>query len=90
MLLAVMLFKGYSAYLLWFEKNNAIKIARVDALIGVCLCIVSMFVLPFIQDGFNLTFRLELVLLFIYWFKLKRIEDAWEVATAPSSVPLPA
>ena len=90
MLIAVMLFKGYSAYLLWFEKNNAIKIARIDAFIGICLCIVSMFVLPFFQDGFKLTFRLELVLLFIYWFKLNRIEDACEAATPSSSVPLPA
>jgi len=90
LLIAVILFKGYSAYLLWFEENNAIKIARVDALVGVCLCIVSTFVMPFFQSGFKFTFRLELVLLFIYWFKLNRIGDAWDVATPSSSVPLPA
>jgi hypothetical protein len=89
LLIAVMLFKGYSAYKLWFEKNNALSVARVDALIGICLCIVSMFVMPFIQSGFKFTFRLELVLLFIYWFKLNRIGDAWEAATRSSSVPLP-
>jgi hypothetical protein len=77
LLIAVMLFKGCSAYLLWFEKDNAIVVARVDAIIGVVLCIISMIVLPFFQDGFKLTFRLELVLLIFYWYKLNRIADAW-------------
>ena len=77
LLIAVMLFKGYSAYQLWFERDNAIAIARADAIIGVCLCIVSMVVMPFFQDGFKLTFRLELVLLVFYWYKLNRIADAW-------------
>ena len=88
LLIATMLFKGYSAYQLWSEKNNAIMVARVDAILGICLCIVSMFVMPFFQDGFKLTFRLELVLLFLYCFKLNRIEEAWQAAVPANNVPL--
>ncbi|GAB3845497.1 hypothetical protein GCM10028822_04020 [Hymenobacter terrigena] len=89
LLIAVMLFKGYSAYQLWFEKDRGIAIARADAIIGVGLCIVSMFAMPFFQDDFKLSFRLELVLIFFYWYRLNKIADAWAAAASSSSVPLP-
>lgn len=90
LLISLALFKGYSAYQLWFEKDNAITIGRIDAIIGIVLCIISMFVVPFFQDAFKLTFRLELALLFPYCFKLNRIETDWQAAIPTGSLPLPA
>lgn len=70
-------FKGFTAYLLWFEKNKAIIFGKIDAIIGIVLCIISMVVLPFLQEDFNLTLRLELVLLIPFYLKLKRIQNEW-------------
>jgi len=78
LLIAVCLFNGYTAFLLWFEKNNAIGIARANAIVGIVVCVVSMIVMPFFQNGFKLTFRLELILLALYYRKLTQIEDDWQ------------
>jgi len=70
--------KGFTAFSLWFEKDYAIKLGKIDAIIGIVLCLISMIVLPFFQNGFNITFRLELALLIPFLIKLKRIENTWE------------
>lgn len=71
--------KGLTAFALWFEKDFAIKIGKVDATIGIVLCVVSMLVLPFLQEGFNITIRLEIALLIPFLIKLNKIEKEWEV-----------
>ncbi|MTH14499.1 hypothetical protein [Flavobacterium sp. LC2016-01] len=77
-LIAVMTFKGYAAYLLWFEKANAISIAKIDAIIGVVICIASMFVLPFTTGDGHIPIRLELLLLIPYFIKINKIEYEWD------------
>ncbi len=77
--IAVGVLKGFTAFALWFEKDFAIKIGKIDALIGIVLCGISMLVLPFIQDGFKMTIRLELVLLTLYLIKLNKIQKEWEL-----------
>ena len=74
------LFKGFSAYSLWFETSNAINIAIVDTVIGIVMCTMSMFVFPFLGDEntFEFSLRLELVLLVPYLIKLNRIKKEWE------------
>ncbi|RFP65653.1 hypothetical protein D0N36_08140 [Hymenobacter lapidiphilus] len=89
LLIAVMSFKGYSAYLLWFEKDTAITIAKLDAIISVCMCIASIVVLNFLQDGSEFSFRLELILLIPYYIKLGRIEDAWKAVVPANNLSLP-
>ncbi|ULC60348.1 hypothetical protein MBM09_05005 [Flaviramulus sp. BrNp1-15] len=76
--ISVGIFKGIVAFALWFEKDYAIKIGKIDAIVGIILCIISMLVLPFIQDGFTITIRLELALLIPFLIKLNRIEKEWE------------
>lgn len=76
--IAVGVLKGITAFALWFEKDFAIKIGKIDAIIGIVLCGISMFVLPFLQDIFNITIRLELALLIPYLIKLNKIQKEWE------------
>ncbi|GGG52437.1 hypothetical protein [Bizionia arctica] len=76
--ISIGLLKGVTAFALWFEKDFAIKIGKADAIIGIILCIISMVVLPFIQDGFNMTIRLELALLIPFLIKLNKIQKEWE------------
>jgi hypothetical protein len=78
LVISVGLLKGVAAFALWFEKDYAIKIGKIDAIIGIALCIISMVVLPFIQDGFNLIIRLELALLIPFLIKLNKIQKEWE------------
>jgi hypothetical protein len=33
-IIAIMIFKGFAAYSLWFEKSNAISIGKIDAICG--------------------------------------------------------
>lgn len=72
-------FKGVAAFGLFRETDWAIKIAMIDALVGIAVCVLMM-VLPFIKPelGIKFTFRLELALLFPYFIRLKKIKPVWE------------
>jgi hypothetical protein len=77
-IVAIMAFKGFAAYSLWFEKANAISIGKIDAVLGVVICIVSMFVLPFVTSDGHFSLRLEIILLIPYYRKLDKIEYEWD------------
>ena len=79
--ITVGLLKGLTAFALWFEQDFAIKTGKIDAIIGIVLCTFSMFILPFFQDGFNITIRLELALLIPFLIKLNKIQKEWEVSS---------
>ena len=74
----ILTFKGLSAYLLWFEKDKAINIAKIDAIFGIVLCIISMVLMPLVMENSRFTFRLEILLLIPYLLKLNGIEYAWD------------
>ncbi|PBJ07337.1 hypothetical protein [Flavobacterium sp. ACN6] len=77
-IIATMLLKGVAAYSLWFEKPNAIMIAKIDAIVGIAICIASMFIIPFtIGDG-HISLRLEILLLIPYYMKVNKIEYEWD------------
>lgn len=77
-IIAVMLFKGFVAYSLWFEKPNAIMLAKLDAITGITICIASMFILPFTTPDGHISFRLEIILLIPYFMKINKIEYEWD------------
>ena len=60
-LILIFSFKGLVAFSLWTEKAWAIKLAIADAVIGIVVCTVMMFIIPSIESdsSFNLTLRLE-------------------------------
>jgi hypothetical protein len=81
----VMLFilKGATGLGLITEKDWAVKLGLADALIGIVLCIVTMFTGDFItsystptESGFHM--RVEIFLIIPYLYKLWRIKDEWE------------
>lgn len=77
-IIAIMLLKGFAAYSLWFEKPNAIMIAKIDALVGIAICVTSLFILPFSTGKDHFSFRLEILLLIPYYMKVNKIEYEWD------------
>ncbi len=75
---SIFIYKGVTAWALWFEKDYAITLGLIDALIGIVICLVVMLVLPFITTGYPFMVRLELVLLIPYFIKLTKIKKPWE------------
>jgi hypothetical protein len=73
---AVFLFKGLTAYSLWYEKSNAITLGKIDAAAGIVICIVMMVVSPILEKG-AFSFRFEIIFLIAYYRKLSDIEYAW-------------
>lgn len=70
--------KGIVAFGLWTEKEWAVNLAIIDAIIGILICICVM-VFPIIDNsgGFNISFRIELLLLFPYLIKMRKIKSEW-------------
>jgi hypothetical protein len=77
-IIAIMLLKGFAAYSLWFEKSNAIMIAKIDAVCGIAICIASLFILPFSAGKDHFSFRLEILLLIPYYMRVNKIEYEWD------------
>lgn len=74
----IYIFKGIVAYALWFEKDYAITLGKFEAIIGIIICILTMFILPLIQDVPRLSFRVEIIFLVLFYIKLNKIEYAWD------------
>ena len=82
-MILIFLFKGFTAYSLLKEKNWAIILGIMDAIIGIALCSFAMlYPLFYPEAGVSLTFRLELVLLIPYLLKLLKIKPDWEKSTS--------
>lgn len=77
-IIAILIFKGFAAYSLWFEKQNAMTIGKIDAIAGIIICAASMFIIPFISETSHFNFRLEILLLIPYYLKLNKIEYEWD------------
>jgi hypothetical protein len=79
-LTAVFLLKGILAVGLWSEKDWAINLGMFDAILGIGVCVFMMVIYPFMftENGFKVTFRLEIVLLILFLIKLNKIKGDWE------------
>lgn len=81
-LILVLLFaiKGAVSFGLWTEKDWAVNLAIIDATVGIVVCTIVMFVLPFFyeQSGFTFSLRLELIALIPYFVKMRNIKGQWE------------
>lgn len=71
--------KGIVAFGLWMEKEWAIKMAIIDGVVGIIVCIFMMAILPFIfaDNGVDITFRLEILFLIPYLLKMREINSKW-------------
>ena len=78
---SIFFFKAITSYGLWMEKDWAINLGIIDAVLGILVCIVVMVVLPFVsyEDGTNkLNIRFEFFLLIPYLYQLIKIKNQWE------------
>ena len=69
-------FKGIAGYALINYKDWAVKLAMVEAWLGIGVCLVTMLVLPFF--GYSFTIRFELILIIPYLVRLWKIKSQWE------------
>ena len=78
-LILIFILKGAVGYGLWFSKKWAVNVGVFDAVIGILLCLYTMFIGLFVdsKDEFVFTFRLELLLLIPYLIKLFKIKPMW-------------
>ncbi len=65
---------------LWVGKDWAVKLAKIDAILGMCICFLMMAVLTFqgSEDGIMLNFRLELIALIPYFLQMRKLEYDWD------------
>ena len=79
LLTGIFFFKGVTAFGLWTEKDWAIFLGYADALFGIGICVFVTLIYPFIDGnpGFHVSFRLELLLLFPFLFRLEKIKKDW-------------
>jgi hypothetical protein len=68
--------KAIVGYVLLAEKDWAIKIGMIDGGLGILICCLTMFVLPFF--GWDFHFSWELFFLLPYQARLWRIRLQWE------------
>jgi hypothetical protein len=76
-LLLVFALKGVVAYGLWWEKDWAVKLAIVDAILGIVLCCFT-FIFAIASISSNIVLPFELVLLIPYLLKMRKVKGAWE------------
>ncbi len=76
-------FKGVVAFALWTEKVWAIGLAKIDAVISIVICFLVMAYSLFVLHSFSL--RLELIVLFLYYYKMNQVQYDWENFESPES-----
>jgi hypothetical protein len=72
------LVKGYTAFALWFEKDYAILLGKIDAITGIVICLIVMVVFPLSIPGTSVTIRFELILLIPYLIRLFKMQKFWD------------
>jgi len=70
------LVKGITGLALWTEKTWAVRLAKVDAVTSIAVCFGVMAYALFENKSFS--FRLELIVLLFYYFKMAKIQYDWE------------
>jgi len=77
-IIAVFMLHGLVAFFLIRNHESAIIVAKIVAIISMTICIGTM-VYPFFQDTIymHFKFRIELIVLVLYYLKLKNIQPKW-------------
>jgi hypothetical protein len=78
LLFSLFVFKAFVGFSLWLEWDWAILAGIVDAVVGIVVCIYSMYVNQ--PEGHSFTFRLELLVLIPYLVWLVRVRKKWQEA----------
>jgi len=78
---AIYLFKGFTAYALWTEKDYAITLGLMDGLAGIVICVAMMMMNPIFElnsEGiWDINIRFEILFLLPYVIKCWRMRGPW-------------
>ena len=77
LIITLFILKGTVAFGILSFKSWAVKLAIIDAIIGIAACTFSMIYVIYNQ---NFSFRLELIALIPYLIKMRKIKSDWESA----------
>lgn len=78
-LIVLFLLKGMVSFGLLKERDWAITLGLVDAVLGIiACCFVMIYPLIYSELQVHMNFRLELIALFPYLLALMKIKPAWE------------
>lgn len=76
-IITLFLLKGIVAYGLLWEQDWAVNLAKIDAIIGIIICLAVMIIFPLLFDSNQISFRLEIALLIPYFYKMTNISAQW-------------
>jgi hypothetical protein len=79
---AIFTLKGITSFGMFRQTDWAIKLAIVDAILGIIICMISMaydFTNGFQFNGVSLNLRIELIFLIPYLIKMNRIKVEWQL-----------
>lgn len=85
-IITLILFKGLTAFMMWTEKDLAIKFGLIDASVGIIICITMMIVYPIFNlvNGFwNINLRFEILFLIPYLIKCWKLIKPWDELKEP-------
>jgi hypothetical protein len=81
LLVSVFALKGAVSFGMIKEKDWAVRLGIIDAIVGISICVFTAYVYPFIVEGAPFAlFKFELILLIPYLLKLNKIKDDWRLA----------
>ena len=78
LVISLFILKAFTAYSLWFEKDWAISVGYLDGVIGLLICAFIMWVMPFLTEGFENEFKIEVIFLLGFLYILKKRQLQWE------------
>ena len=79
MILLLFTLKGIVAYGIFKERIWAFKLGKIDAIIGIILCILQFGIIELLDNSSSIRFefRLELLILIPYVIYLSKNEKSW-------------
>ena len=76
-IVSLLLIKGITSIGFLKETDWAIKLGIIDAIFGISICLAIM-IYSLVKADVQFSFRLEVLLLLPYLFRLAKIKTAWE------------
>jgi hypothetical protein len=76
-LMALFVFKGVIAFGLWTEKNWAVGLAKIDAILSLLVCLAGMGY-SFFGPDHSFSFRFEVIILCLYYYRVDQLQYDWE------------
>jgi len=84
---SIIFYKAFTAYTMWTEKNIAMTLGIIDAIIGLIICVMMTIFYPIFElvgDGtYEINLRIEILFLIPYLIKCWKLQKPWKVLIEP-------